>query len=167
MRRREGPLITGNESGRRIKHRATRGASSSRTHQAPDLRFGYLFNNNEAEHTRFLANFATKPIIKPKSLDMAFFAAEGFEIVPILGNSHLAILAKMSCAYSEVMVRAFYHNLSYINGELRSRVCGIDIVMTAPIWTTLLGFDFDEEDRYQYDGDNNVTIEGFNRDAAV
>ena len=39
--------------------------------------------------------------------------------------------------------------------------------MTAPIWTPLLVFDFDAEDRYQYDGDRNVVIEGFNRDEAV
>ena len=172
MRRRQAPFNPDNQRGRRIKQRANRGASSSRAQQAGpeaavDLPFGYLFNNNVHHHQEFMQTFATRPLCKPKSLDTAFFANEGFEIVPLLEMSHLRDLAEKNCPYSEVMVRAFYHNMSYINGELRSRVCGVDILMTADDWNEVLGFDFTGAGGVRFDGDNIDRLEGFNREEAV
>ncbi|KAK4276241.1 hypothetical protein QN277_019210 [Acacia crassicarpa] len=98
---------------------------------------------------------------------MAFFAKEGFNRVPLLEGSHLRGLVKMECPYSKVMVRAFYHNLSYINGDLKYHVCSVDILMTAPIWMELLGYDFYVAPTVEYDGDSNAPIVGFVQAEAV
>ncbi|XP_061354248.1 uncharacterized protein LOC133298881 [Gastrolobium bilobum] len=119
---------TGNE--RRQKLRQDRPSSSRPQEEDPaavDLPFGYLFENDPVVHESFVRDFVNRPICGAKSLDTALFEQEGFNIVRWLEESHLRTLAELSCSYSELHVRAFYHNLSYHQGELRSRVCGVDI----------------------------------------
>ncbi|XP_061366402.1 uncharacterized protein LOC133309623 [Gastrolobium bilobum] len=158
-------------SERRTKSRHD-GSSSSQpqaaSSQAPDLTFGYLFEDDIPSHEKFVKFFMTRKICEPKSLDSAFFNLERFDIVPLLEQTHLLHLAEMRCPYSEVMVRAFYQNLGYSQGELTSRVCGIDIIMTAPIWTELLGFDFDGvTGAALYDGDSHHIFGDYNRETIV
>ncbi|XP_061338109.1 pentatricopeptide repeat-containing protein At3g63370, chloroplastic [Gastrolobium bilobum] len=155
---------------RRTKQRQDQPSSSRPQDAEPepvDLPFGHLFEDDPSVHVAFLHDHVNRPLCAPKSLDTTFFMTEGFQIVAVFEAAHLRELAEMLYPYSEVMVRAFYHNLSYIQGELRSRVCGVDIVMTALVWLEVLGYDFDAQPTVEYDADNSVSLPGFVRGDSV
>ncbi|XP_061361523.1 disease resistance protein LAZ5-like [Gastrolobium bilobum] len=124
------------------------------------MSYGYLFLNDLTKHAWFMSKFLRQIIVKSKSLDSTFFLTKGIGIVGLLDRELLRVHAKISCPYLVVIVKAFYQNYHYSNGDLTSKACGIDILESAEIWKQLLGFDFDaDEVAATYDEERHATIE--------
>ncbi|KAF7801313.1 hypothetical protein G2W53_040424 [Senna tora] len=88
------------------KAKSSKGSSSS----------AKLFSSREQE-TRYKENFALRSVAQGRYVDVNFFEEERFNFMPKLKESGLYKLIMLKESYSETVVKAFYSNLTWDDGE--------------------------------------------------
>ncbi|KOM55292.1 hypothetical protein LR48_Vigan10g118400 [Vigna angularis] len=87
---------------------------------------------------RFLRG-RVKIVVTPKHLDLKLFEKEGFQFPRWLKTQELSKLVQMKGDWFPNLVRVFYHNLKIVNGDIWSKVKGVNIHLDNDMWFQVVG----------------------------
>lgn len=97
---------------------------------------GWISDDEDREK---LIHGSIKVVVTLRYLDLSLFEREGFMFVGWLKTRELSSLVQLKGCWYPDLVRIFYHNLKLENGDIHSRVKGVDILICNDTWEQVIG----------------------------
>ncbi|KOM34565.1 hypothetical protein LR48_Vigan02g071500 [Vigna angularis] len=95
--------------------------------------------SDDETRERFLRWKRIKIVVPHMYLKLDLFEKEGFHFPEWIKTQGLSTLVQMKAKWYPNLVRVFYNNLKNINGDIQSRVKGVNIYINNDVWLQLIG----------------------------